>query len=63
MSLRTKTILLVSVVLASIVVLLFIISRTILLRSYEDLEAQSTENSVQQAMNALQYDIQLLNIP
>lgn len=53
MSLRRKTLLLIGLVLLGLIGLTFIISQTVLLTSYADLEAQDTRQNVQRVLNSV----------
>src|SRR5262249_23341120 len=54
MSLRVKTLFIIGVVLVSLVVALYVITQTVLVRSFSQLEEQNAREHVQRALNALQ---------
>ncbi|MEP7288972.1 MAG: CHASE4 domain-containing protein [Chloroflexota bacterium] len=53
MSLRTKTFIIIGITLACLIAALYIVSQTILLRSYQQLETQSVQGDVQRGLNAV----------
>lgn len=61
MSLRVKTLFIIGVVLASLVLILYLITQTVLVRSFEALEEQNTRENVQRALTALNEQIDTLS--
>ena len=56
MSLRTKTLTIIGATLVALIVLLFIISQTVLLSSFEQLETQGMRRNVQRVLNTISED-------
>jgi diguanylate cyclase (GGDEF)-like protein/PAS domain S-box-containing protein len=61
MTLRKKTIIIISVTLASLILILYAISRVILLDSFAELEEQNTRRNVERILSAISDDISDLN--
>ena len=61
MTLRKKTLLIIGLTLAGLIVLLYFISQTILLGSYARLEEQSVQQNVERAVTALQDQLSILD--
>jgi PAS domain S-box-containing protein len=61
MSLRVKTLFIIGAVLASLVLILYLITQTVLVRSYEGLEEQNTHDHVERALIALNEQIETLS--
>ncbi|MBZ0290804.1 MAG: HAMP domain-containing protein, partial [Anaerolineae bacterium] len=61
MSLRIKTLLIISGVLAALVLILYIITQTVLARSFDQLEVQSVQEHVQRALNTLSDQLSVLS--
>ncbi|MDP2729646.1 MAG: CHASE4 domain-containing protein [Dehalococcoidales bacterium] len=57
MTLRSKTLLTVGIVFLALIIILYIISQTLLMRSFARLEEQRTRQNVEQALNALSNDL------
>ena len=57
MTLRRKTLMTVGIVFIGLVIILYFISQTLLMRSFTQLEEQRTRQNVEQALNALSNDI------
>lgn len=53
MSLRIKTLLIISGVLAALVLILYVITQTVLVKSYDQLEEQNVREHVQRALNTI----------
>jgi PAS domain S-box-containing protein len=53
MSLRRKTLLIIGIILIGLVAVLYVLSQTILLNSYAQLEADNTQRNVERALNAI----------
>lgn len=61
MSLRVKTLFIIGAVLASLVLILYLITQTVLVRSFEALEEQNTRDHVERALTALNEQIDTLS--
>jgi signal transduction histidine kinase len=61
-SLYTKTVLIISSVLLTLVALLYVVSQSILLNSYNQLEEHNVQQNVQRALNAISHEITQLGI-
>lgn len=61
MTLRKKTIIIIGVTLASLILILYAVSRVILLDSFTELEEQSTRRNVERILSALSNDLSILN--
>jgi PAS domain S-box-containing protein len=61
MSLRIKTLLIISGVLAALVVILYIITQTVLAKSFDQLEEQNVREHVQRALNTLDDQLNTLS--
>ncbi len=60
MTLRQKTLLIIGLIFAALVVLLSILTRTLLLSSYEALQAQDTHENVQRVLNSIEREVERL---
>jgi signal transduction histidine kinase len=61
MSLRRKSLVIVGVTLASLIIALQVVSQAILLKSYTNLETETTEQNLQRGLNALNYVISVMH--
>ncbi len=61
MSLRVKTLFIISAVLASLVLILYLITQTVLVKSFEALEEQNTREHVERALTAINEQIENLS--
>ena len=62
MTLRRKTILMTCLVFAAAIALIFVVSQTILMRRFEDLEIDNTSQNVRRATSALYEDFDSVSI-
>lgn len=62
MTLRKETLIRIGVTIIGLIAVLFVTSRTILLRSFAQLEKQNTHQNIERVMNALSDDLGKLNI-
>jgi adenylate cyclase len=62
MTLRRKTLLIIAGTFYGVIILLFFISRNILLESYTDLERQSTQRDVERVLTAYSQELSNLEI-